>query len=201
VNEALSAYGGDAGLAAVVALHGGARIRFVPDGTSDLARALGLGVGESVREPATIDALDVDRVGAAVNMVVLGPGPDRLRRRHRRHPCRVEIDGRVAWEGNATTVLVANGEYLRAQDVVPRGHPGDGRLEVQVYAVAPTQRASMRGRLATGTHLPHPQIRTAQGRHVGVRWDRPVRLEVDGVDRGATRAVEVAIRPGAATLV
>jgi len=136
-----------------------------------------------------------------VNMVVLGPPPDRLGRRHRRSHCRVEVDDRVVWDDPATTVLVATGEFLRGHDVVPRGHPADGRLEVQVYALAPGQRGRMRGRLATGTHLPHPQISTAGGTAVRVQWDRPVRRELDGVERGAATSSSVVICPGALHLV
>lgn len=198
----LAVHGGDAALAAVAATTSSTTpVRFVPDTTSDLARALGLHVGEGVAQPQAIDVLDVDPTGPAVNMVVLGRPPDRLRRVHRRRRCRVEVDGRVLWDGPATGVLVANGEYLRANDVVPRGHPGDGRLEVQVYALAPAQRARMRLRLRTGTHLPHPGIHTAQGGRVAVRWARPAALEVDGEARGAAVAVEVVVRPGALRLV
>ena len=35
----------------------------------------------------------------------------------------------------ATTVVVLVGQYLRGADVSPRGHPGDGAAEVQVYAM------------------------------------------------------------------
>ena len=201
MNPAFPVHGGDAALSAQAAVHAGAPIHFVPDASSDVARALGLGVGQAVNAPATIDLLDLGRGVPAVNMVVLGPGPDRLRRRHRRRGCRVEIDGRVVWDGPATTVVVASGEYLRGRDVVPRGHPGDGRLEVQVYALASSQRAGMRRRLATGTHLPHPQIQTAGGERATVQWARPVRLEVDGVDHGVARALAVVVQPGALTIV
>jgi diacylglycerol kinase family enzyme len=137
----------------------------------------------------------------AVNMVVLGPPPDRLRRDHRSHQCRVEVDGRLVVDGPCTTVVVANGEYLRGLDVVPRGHPGDGRFEVHVYAVPPAERRRMRSRLRTGTHVPHPGIMTAQGMHVVVQWDGPVRQEIDGAGRPPTRALEVTLGAGELTLV
>jgi len=100
----------------------------------------------------------------------------------------------------ATTVVIANGEYLRGNDVVPRGHPSDGHFEVHVYAVEPGQRRRMRARLASGTHVPHPGIRTLHGARASVRWDRPVPLEVDGSAQGRAQALDVVILPGALLL-
>ncbi len=194
--------GGDAQLAEAISRHPGMPVRFTADATSDLARALGItGVPRRVRAPVTLDVLRLGGAARAVNMVVLGPPPDRLRRCHRPKHCRVDVDGRIVHDGPATTVVVANGEYLRGLDVVPRGHPGDSRLEVHVYAVAGGQRRRMRVRLATGTHLPHPGIRTSQGSHAIVHWDRPVRLEVDGVRQGRVRDVGVTLGAGEVTLV
>jgi diacylglycerol kinase family enzyme len=132
-------------------------------------------------------------------MVVLGRPPERAWARPRR--CSVEVDGRRAWEGAASTVVIANGEYLRGLDLVPRGHPGDGRLEVQVHAVRGRQRRALRARLRTGTHLPHPDVRVAQGRSVRVRWDRPMPVEVDRLGRGRRAALGLRVRPGAILLV
>jgi hypothetical protein len=200
-DRVLEARGGDARLAAMVELHRGADLRFVPDATSDLARALGVSPDGGVRTPTTLDVLRLDPGGVAVNMVVQGLAPDRRRPVLRRPRCRVEVDGRVAWDAPATTVVVANGEYLRGLDVVPRGHPGDGRLEVQVYEVGARQRRLLRARLATGTHLPHPDVRSTQGTTVSVRWERPVRQEVDGTRRGRVAALSVTLVPGGVTLV
>ncbi|MBM3672920.1 MAG: hypothetical protein FJW86_12185 [Actinobacteria bacterium] len=202
-SDAIDVRGGDADLGAAIAGQSGAetRIRFVPDGPSDLARALGLTAGVPAGEPVTIDAIRLDSGLVAVNMVVSGLPPDRRRQWVRPRRCVVEVDGRATWDGPATTVLVANGEYLRGHDVVPRGHPGDRRLEVHVHALGGRQRRQMRSRLVTGIHLPHPDIRTAQGSTVTIGWDRPVPLEVDGVGRTPTRAVTARLMPGAAVLV
>jgi putative lipid kinase YegS-like protein len=204
----LDVIGGDASLASALARHAATTIHFVPDATSDLARALGLGADTSVSNRGSqveVDVLHLRCDGAAtptdaVNMVVSGPAPDRLRAVARRRRCQVLLDGAPWWDGPATTVVIANGEFLRGADLVPRGHPGDGRLEVQVYALAPRARRAMRGRLATGTHLPHPSIRTGQGHEVAVRWDRTRRLEVDGVAHSGARAVAVDLVPAALRL-
>ena len=177
-------------------------VRFRPTG-SDLARAVGLTGPDA---PVRGLALPMDRLetgcGPAVNAVVLGVTPARLRRTDRRAPVRVVVDERELYSGAATTVVVAVGQFLDGVDVVPRGHPGDGRLEVQVYALAPAERAGMRARLPVGTHLPHPRIPTTTGRHVrieGTGHPWPVRL--DGVPAGAVRDLTVDLLAGAYRLL
>ncbi len=171
--------GDDAALAAAVRDQPGARVGFRPDPTSDLARALGIHApafdGDASHDAGSlelgIDALRVtadDRDLFAVNMVVVGTPPDRTGWFTGAPELRVEVDGRVVHDGPATTVVVASGQYLRGQDVVPRGHPGDGRAEVQVYAVPRSQRAGVRSRLPQGVHLPHPNVTQTTGRRIDV---------------------------------
>jgi YegS C-terminal NAD kinase beta sandwich-like domain len=189
----LSVEGDDADLAAAVRSRPGARVRFVADATSDLARAVGLAADPSAATELPVDGLLVEGSGElAVNMVVVGTPPDRLRAWHRRRPCTVEVDGRVVFHGRATTVVVATGEFLRGLDVVPRGHPGDGRCEVQVYAMRAPARSSMRRRLPGGDHVPHPEIVQLGGRAVVTRFGSPRPVELDG--RSRPPAAEVALR-------
>ena len=197
--------GDDATLAAAIRDRRGARVEFRPNAGSDLARALGL----QAPGPAGIDlALDGLRVVAddrelfAVNMVIVGVAPDRAGWRTRAPTVRVRVDERVVHDGAATGVVVANGQHLRGADVVPRGHPGDGRIEIQVYAVRRGERAGVRSRLPQGVHLPHPDITQTGGRHVEVRADRgPLPLEVDGVGVSPAALVSVDVVPGAFVLV
>lgn len=191
--------GGDAALAAAVD-DAGSVVRFVPDASSDLARALGLVAGAGVQTSMAIDALRLDTGEHAVNMIVLGPPPDRLGWLHRMRECVVMVEDREVWRGSASTVLIANGEYLRGRDVVPRGHPADGRFEVHVYAVPADQRAEMRRRLKTGTHVPHPAIRTFHATEARVIWSRSVRLEIDGRRRAPVSEVLVTLLAGAVRL-
>src|SRR6476646_4397710 len=174
----LEVRGDDGDLAAAVQTRPGARVRFVAAPASDLARAVGLADVPAGETELPVDALIVDLVrdeseGLAVNMVVLGIPPDRLRAWHRRHHCTVAVDDRTVFDGHATTVVVANGQFLRGLDVVPRGHPGDGRFEVQVYALGATARRAMRRRLPVGEHLPHPDIHQVSGTVVTVRFEAP----------------------------
>ena len=117
----------------------------------------------------------------AVNMVVFGVAPDRSHWFTPDPGVLVTVDGRVLHDGRATAVVVANGEFLRGLEYVPRGHPGDGRLEVQVYAVGRRERHAVRTRLPQGIHLPHPRIHVASGRSIDIRADRKVMaVEIDG---------------------
>ncbi len=197
--------GDDTDLAAAVAAHSCALIRFSPSPRSDLARAVGLDPRRNESSDASpgpplgpssdespdesgpgagfalpLDALRLGDGALCVNMAVSGTPPDRLRRLSRRVFVTVVVDGTPWFSGRATTVVIATGEFLRGRDVVPRGHPGDGRAEIQVYAAEPGERAGMRARLGTGTHVPHPRIAQRVGRRIEVRWARPRPLEIDG---------------------
>jgi diacylglycerol kinase family enzyme len=95
-------------------------------------------------------------------------------------------------------VIIANGEFLNGADAVPRGHPGDGRIEVQVYAMDRGRRRGMRLRLGRGTHVPHPEITQASGRHVEVHVSpRSLALVCDGAVRGEVSNLDVTVRPSA----
>jgi hypothetical protein len=219
-------HGGDHDLAVAVQSCTGARVRFVAGDGSDLALAVGLAgppaeavgdaAGHAVGDAAAgtelpVDGLLVDGLVAdggalavnmlAVNMIVLGRPPDRLRAWHRRVPCRVTVDDRVVFDARATTVVVANGQFLRGLDVVPRGHPGDGRFEVQVYALRAGSRDKMRRRLPLGEHLPHPDIHQVSGRVVTARFGAPQPLEIDGRSRSPRPEITVRVVPEALVLL
>jgi diacylglycerol kinase family enzyme len=194
--------GSDADLAQALAGAGPTPlVCFVPSPGSDLARALGLGGSHPGSVALPMDALRLKGTGLAVNSVVIGAAPDQLRPWHRRHPAEVEVDGRRVFSGRATTVVVMNGQYLRAADLAPRGHPGDGACEIQVYSLPPSQRRPMRARLASGSHLPHPTVTTARGRRVTVRLARASPLELDGRAAGRADALDVEVVAGAYRLL
>ena len=198
----LDVAGDDADLAAVAMSNGGALVRYRPSPRSDMARALGLGPASTGATEVAIDALEIEPDGGAVNAVVLGPSPDRLRWSARASSITVRLDGRPWFRGRATTVVVASGQFLRGADVVPRGHPGDGWAEVQVYALARRARRPMRRRLPTGTHVPHPGIRAGRARRVEVEVaGRGLPVEVDGRPRGRTSRLGVTLVPTAIRLL
>jgi diacylglycerol kinase family enzyme len=208
VSEApdLEVRGTDADLAAVLDTHRGALVRFRAAPGSDLARTLGLSAtgvtGATGGLAAPIDAVRVDPGGAAVNGIVVGTPPARLGFMAPSARVRVLVNGREIAAGPATTVVVANGQFFDGLDVVPRGHPGDGRIEVQVYALHRGERRAMRHRLPQGAHLPHPRITTGTGREVEIHVeDGRMPLTVDGVERGSVSEVTAGVIPAALRLV
>ena len=176
-------------------------IGYRPTPDADLARAVGLTPDTPRATELALDALEVEvgdgEARIAVNAVVLGTAPDRLTRWTRHRMFEVAVSDRSVWSGRATGVIVANGQFLRGADIVPRGHPGDGRAEIQVYAPGAGERAEMRRRLATGTHVPHPRILERSGRVVEITTSAPVPVEIDGVTAEPSARIRVTVLPGA----
>jgi hypothetical protein len=199
--------GGDRRLAAV--LESGMTdplVRFAAPSDSDLALAIGLIAGAAPAGLALpLDVLEIitddGRTVVAVNSVVVGVAPDRLRAWHRPAGLSVEIDGAAVEAGKATSLVVMNGQYLRRLDLSPRGHPGDGVAEAQLYALPPGARRAMRARLATGAHLPHRAITIRKARRVLLRATCPVPLEIDGTRAGQITTLELTLRPAAYRLL
>lgn len=139
----------------------------------DLYRALGAPPDREEMQRLPVDGLDVvvdERRMLAVAHVVA---------RHR------------WWRGPLLAVM--NGDHLGAWNVAPRAHPNDGRFDV--IEVAPTMslrsRLQARSRLASGTHLPHPDISVRVATEAAWEFDRPMRIVVDGVDVGRGRRLSV----------
>jgi putative lipid kinase YegS-like protein len=198
--------GDDADLAAAVAEHPGARVLFRAAPDSDFARAVGVAGASGSTTELPCDALEIEADGTvqtAVNMVVFGTAPDRQRWWSRARRVLVRVDGRVVHDGDALGVVIANGQHLRGYDVVPRGHPGDGRAEVHVYALERGERRAMRSRLRDGTHVPHPRIVTAASSGPIDVWAaegiRP--LEIDGRSRSPVTGLTVTVHPEAFLLL
>jgi hypothetical protein len=192
----LEVRGGDPALSAAAVSAPGALVRFLPDETSDLARAVGLRAGEPPADGTTavpVDALDLGDGTLASNMCVLGTPPDHLRWTTPSFEVEVLVDGKPWFAGRATSVVIANGQFLRGNDVVPRGHPGDGKIEIQVYELRRRERRPMRGRLPTGAHLPHPRIRSRTAGAVEVRAPGLLALEADGAARSAVSGLRIRV--------
>jgi hypothetical protein len=199
---ALTVRGGDADLADAVTGHDGIRVALEPTPDADLARTLGVAAGGAADAPVhdlLVDALRVQCDDMSehfgVNLLTVGTAPDRLSWRAPRRAVTVMVDGRVVHDGPAAGVVVANGQYLRGADVVPRGHPGDGRIEVQVYAPARRESDAVRRRVRVGDHLPHPGIRQAGGTAVEIHAPSGLPWELDGRAHTAARRFVVAVAP------
>jgi hypothetical protein len=198
----LDVRGSDAALARAVAGAPGALVRFHPDATSDLARAVGLGAAEPAGHELPLDALELGDGTLTCNMCVFGIPPDRLRWSSPSLDLDIQLDGRPWFAGPATTVVIAIGQFLRGFDVVPRGHPGDGKADIQVYDLRRSERRVMRARLATGGHVPHPRIHQRAAAVIRLRARPPAPSEADAVARPAVAGVTtIHVVPGAYRLL
>jgi hypothetical protein len=139
----------------------------------DLYRSLGAPPDRAVMQRLPVDGLEVvvdERRVLAVAHVVA---------RHR------------WWRGPLLAVM--NTDHLGTWNLAPRAHPNDGRFDV--IEVAPTMslrsRLQARSRLASGTHLPHPDITVRVATEAAWEFGRPMRIVVDGVDVGRGRRLSV----------
>lgn len=155
-------------------------------------------------------------VGGDLCRTVGGPG-DRSRLEHGGVVLpidlgRVAIDGaeywfcahlvarRRWWWGRAAVVM--NAQWFGAWDLGPRAHPNDGLLDLTDGRLPLGDRAEARRRARTGTHLPHPALRTARTAHHELTFERPVGVWLDGERvANAARHLVIDVEPDAATIV
>lgn len=198
----LEVEGDDADLARAVRNHPGALIAYRPQVRSDVGMGIGLRPGATPAGDLEV-AMDVLVVGEhwALGCVIVGAPPDELTRWARRRALAVAVGSR-AHDLAASSLVVATGQWWRGLDLIPRGHPGDGRFEVQVFGLAPAERAPMRSRLRSGTHVPHPRILELSGRRISVQGAGGLPLRVDDRPGGpAPDPLVVEIRPAAYRLL
>ena len=82
----------------------------------------------------------------------------------------------------STCLILSNSGILHARDVLPRAHPNDGFVDVLEVdpKISTRQRAIAWHRSATGSHLPHPDIRVS--RSIDFQWSgSPAQMIADGV--------------------
>jgi hypothetical protein len=123
----------------------------------------------------------------------------------------VLVDGRLHWFvahavfrrswWRGPVVAVMNAQWHGSWDVAPRAHPGDGLLDVVEGDLAPGDRWKARARLPTGTHLPHPGLRTSRVAAQQFELRPPADVWLDGTRVGRAAAVSVRIEPDALTVV
>ena len=106
---------------------------------------------------------------------------------------------RRAWRGEFAVVM--NTGWSGPWYLGPRAHPNDALLDITVGRLAWRQRLAARRRVATGSHLPHPDLTTLRRRAWNHRFPHPVRVLVDGQDQGPTSTVEVEVIPDALVVV
>jgi hypothetical protein len=152
----------------------------------DLARTLGGrgGDGDRLRESGTLATVDL-------GVAVLDGTP---------HPFVAHLVARRSW-WRGRVVAVMNAQFIGRWDVAPRGHPGDGRLDVLDGDPGLGDRWKARSRLPAGTHVPHPDIGQTRAATWSTTFDRPTPVRLDGELVATVLAVEVTVEPDALHVV
>ena len=117
------------------------------------------------------------------------------------------IDGRLHWFvahlvarrswWRGRLLVAANASFIDCWNAAPRSHPGDGRLDVFDASPRLSVRLAARRRLASGTHVPHPDI--TQRRTAAAQYDFDPALDVylDGRRLARARTLSLRVEPGA----
>lgn len=105
----------------------------------------------------------------------------------------------VLWRGR--TIIVMNAAFRGAQNLAPRSHPNDGRLDVIDGRLGMVDRRRALDRTTTGSHVPHPDLRVSHVREKDFESDTPLQIHVDGVRIGSVRSFAVRCIPDAATII
>jgi diacylglycerol kinase (ATP) len=155
------------------------------------------GAGFDARMIADADRGTKDRLGRAAYVVT---GIRNLRARRVRTT--IEVDGKRFFRGKVSCVLTANvGKILGGVEAFPQARPDDGRLELGVVTAKNlVQWARTFGRLAVGHPEQSPFAKVTQGRKFKIRFDEPIRFELDGGARPASRKLRIKVRPGSVTV-
>lgn len=103
------------------------------------------------------------------------------------------------WWGRVVAVM--NAQWIGRWDVAPRSHPGDGLLDVLDANLSLDDRLKARGRLRTGTHVPHAAITEQRSSAVQFSFDRPTPIWLDGERIGEARNLAVRVEADALTCV
>jgi hypothetical protein len=109
------------------------------------------------------------------------------------------IARRSWWRGRAVAVM--NAQWLGDWDLGPRSHPNDGLLDATDGSLPLGDRLAARKRVRTGTHLPHPALRTTRAAAMSFDLDPALDVWLDGEPLGRARHLAVRAEPDAITVV
>jgi hypothetical protein len=106
---------------------------------------------------------------------------------------------RTWWRGRMVAAM--NAQWLGPLDLGPRAHPGDGLLDVTDGDLPLGDRLEARRRARTGTHLPHPALRTSRTAALQVDLDPALDVWLDGEKVARARRLSIRVEPDALTVV
>jgi hypothetical protein len=148
----------------------------------DLARTCGGGHAATVGVTVTRVTLDIVRVEMAERTAWM---TSHL------------IARRDWWRGGVAMAM--NAQFLGAYDVTPRSHPNDGRVDIVEVDPSMSVRARLqaRSRARSGSHLPHPLLRTRSVRDTELSFPRALEVVIDGIPYGSTDHLRLVVEPDA----
>ena len=149
----------------------------------DLFRTLG---GDPTR-PVDVDARPMVRVPVDLGVVTIDD-EEHLFVAH-------AIFRRRLWQGPFEIVM--NAQWCGALDLGPRSHPADGLLDITVGSLGIRQRSAARARARSGSHLPHPGLRTSRTGSHTVDTGHRVSMYLDGVRISTCTKALIRLEPDA----
>lgn len=156
----------------------------------DLARTLGSAQG--VDRP-TLNELPIDLLRLTID-----DGPSRAAVAH----VVARLPRRAGSWLRGEVLFVMNAQFHGAWNLVPRGHPNDGRADVlHVDAeLGLRQRVEAARRAPAGGHLPHPGVQLRRVESAEFTFARPMEIVADSVVVGTSRSLHVVVEPDAAVV-
>jgi diacylglycerol kinase family enzyme len=94
-----------------------------------------------------------------------------------------------------------NAEWLGDLDLGVRAHPGDGLLDITDGRLTLRDRLTARHRARTGTHLPHPTLRTSRAASFHTTFEPPLTIRLDGVRHGKVHNLSIRLETDAALVI
>lgn len=108
---------------------------------------------------------------------------------------------RLFEHGPDIEVSVMNAAWLGELRLGPRAHPNDGLLDITEGRVVFRERREAMKRARSGSHVPHPALRTTRSAEWQASFDHPRTIRIDGTDRGRFCEVRVELVPDALVVV
>jgi len=104
------------------------------------------------------------------------------------------------WRGEVWAAM--NAEFFGTWDLVPRGHPNDGKIDIVTASadLSVRQRSMTRRRLKIGTHMPHPHISMTSRASATIQLAEATPLWLDGERWERAQRIDLTVVPDAITI-
>lgn len=106
---------------------------------------------------------------------------------------------RPMWVGEFAVAM--NATNLGHWNLGPKAHPNDGLIDVTTGLLSFGDRLNARRRAVSGTHVPHPALRTARVRSDEWAFERLLTVYVDGVAVCRSDTVTLTVHPDRGVVV